>query len=599
MRWPSRSKSSAAPARRRRARRRPRSARAARARSGSRHLGEVAESAASRCGSAAPPRRRRGRRCSGSRPTWARRASRRRRAARAAALASIGATGGMTGRSTRASLPRPTRLEPVPGRPTPAGSRPRPPRPPRRAARASWARRTSSSTPTSPRPTSATGPAGSSAGRPRSCARASTDRGRRGPGRVHGGGRRGRAAGRQHGPRGRVGAAGRRGGAEHPPARRRRTRSTSSPRQVTVGAGATLARVRTRPRAAGLDVGVDLGGARLRHDRRHGGHERRRPAGVAPRADAPPGRGRRGRAGRRPRRVAPRRAAQGQHGLRPRRGCCAGARARSPWSPRCACASCPVLAHRATALARPWRAGPTPWRSSAGLRRRAARRSRWWRRSTASAVDLVADAFGVRSPFAPRARRAVLVECADVRDPLDELAAALADRAEVVDAALADRPARRAGLWAVRERCTDAVATLGVPTKLDVTLPAAELAGVRRRRARGRGGRRARRARVVVFGHVGDGNLHVNVVARPGAGGGGPPGADPGADVHERDHDGRVRRGGPPGRIDLGRARHRHGQAGPSPPRAQRRGARGVPRHPRPRSTPRARSTRTCSPRRA
>jgi FAD/FMN-containing dehydrogenase len=70
-------------------------------------------------------------------------------------------------------------------------------------------------------------------------------------------------------------------------------------------------------------------------------------------------------------------------------------------------------------------------------------------------------------------------------------------------------------LWAYRERHTEAIATLGVPHKLDVTLPSdslAAFAGVVRSEIQDALGHEQRAARVVLFGHVGDGNVHVNVI---------------------------------------------------------------------------------------
>jgi FAD/FMN-containing dehydrogenase len=71
----------------------------------------------------------------------------------------------------------------------------------------------------------------------------------------------------------------------------------------------------------------------------------------------------------------------------------------------------------------------------------------------------------------------------------------------------------RAGLWAYRERLTEAIATTGVPHKVDVAVPLArlgafraELDGVVRDAAGGTG------CAVLVFGHIAVGNLHVNVV---------------------------------------------------------------------------------------
>jgi FAD/FMN-containing dehydrogenase len=80
---------------------------------------------------------------------------------------------------------------------------------------------------------------------------------------------------------------------------------------------------------------------------------------------------------------------------------------------------------------------------------------------------------------------------------------------------VADDAAGRGRLWAYRERHTEAIATLGVAHKLDVTLPLQQLAGfagaVKLAVAAALRSDGAK-ARVVLFGHVGDGNMHVNVI---------------------------------------------------------------------------------------
>jgi FAD/FMN-containing dehydrogenase len=87
---------------------------------------------------------------------------------------------------------------------------------------------------------------------------------------------------------------------------------------------------------------------------------------------------------------------------------------------------------------------------------------------------------------------------------------ALSD-APVLDAVIAEDAGRRAELWRHREAHTEMVNALGVPHKLDVTLPldglAAFVADVRAAVARV-----APEAVTVLFGHVADGNVHVNVV---------------------------------------------------------------------------------------
>lgn len=134
---------------------------------------------------------------------------------------------------------------------------------------------------------------------------------------------------------------------------------------------------------------------------------------------------------------------------------------------------------------------------------------------TAEGLDLVCAHAGLEAPFAARKPVYLLVEATGRGDVLSGLADALAD-APVDDAAtaVADDDAGAARLWAYRERHTEAVSALGVPHKLDVTLPLGELAAfepaVRQVVADAWPG-----ATTVLFGHVGDGNLHVNVVGPP------------------------------------------------------------------------------------
>jgi FAD/FMN-containing dehydrogenase len=104
----------------------------------------------------------------------------------------------------------------------------------------------------------------------------------------------------------------------------------------------------------------------------------------------------------------------------------------------------------------------------------------------------------------------VLLEAMDHRDPTDALAVTLEQHAGVRDVAVARDRSRREQLWSYRELHTLAINTLGPPHKLDVTLPLGSLAqfidavptavtSV------------APTAAVWLFGHVGDGNVHVNV----------------------------------------------------------------------------------------
>ena len=124
-------------------------------------------------------------------------------------------------------------------------------------------------------------------------------------------------------------------------------------------------------------------------------------------------------------------------------------------------------------------------------------------------LELVLEHQQRESPIRDRSPFYVLAECAAQSDPTDELAAALQD-AGIEDALIADDTASRRGLWTLREGHTDAINAAGVPHKLDVGVPLRELdrfidavPGVVEQ---------AGAERVILFGHLGDGNVHVNVL---------------------------------------------------------------------------------------
>ena len=132
----------------------------------------------------------------------------------------------------------------------------------------------------------------------------------------------------------------------------------------------------------------------------------------------------------------------------------------------------------------------------------------------AEGLELVTRHLGVPSPFGRVPPVAVLLECRAADDPLEELAGALdatAGDAEVV--AAADTADRRR-LWTLREAHAEAIAGLGIPHKLDVWVPDAAL-GAFVERAGPAVAQVWPGARTIVFGHVGVGNLHVNVVGPP------------------------------------------------------------------------------------
>ena len=131
-------------------------------------------------------------------------------------------------------------------------------------------------------------------------------------------------------------------------------------------------------------------------------------------------------------------------------------------------------------------------------------------------LDLVCAHTGLSPPLARRFGAYLLVESAGSDDGVMEDLAGFVLRLGLDDdasAVAADGPAR-GQLWSYRERHTEVVNTLGVPHKLDVTLPLERLAAFEMA-VRQRAVAVAPGATVVIWGHLGDGNLHVNVVGPP------------------------------------------------------------------------------------
>jgi FAD/FMN-containing dehydrogenase len=122
---------------------------------------------------------------------------------------------------------------------------------------------------------------------------------------------------------------------------------------------------------------------------------------------------------------------------------------------------------------------------------------------------------GGERPFRQQHPAYVLVEVEGATDPTDELAAAIeAAPAQPRDVVIASDESSRQRLWRLRERHTEAVNAEGIPHKLDVAVPVSRLASYASQ-AKEAVRDAAPDASVYLYGHVGDGNLHVNVVGPP------------------------------------------------------------------------------------
>ena len=124
-------------------------------------------------------------------------------------------------------------------------------------------------------------------------------------------------------------------------------------------------------------------------------------------------------------------------------------------------------------------------------------------------LDLVSSFRRISIPTGP-CGAALLVESAADVDPAPGLAAALGRCDGVGEVAVASRRTEREHLWLFRDEITTALAGMGDVAKFDVSLPPAALATFCDR-VRTTTMALTTRPSVWLFGHVCDGNLHVNI----------------------------------------------------------------------------------------
>ena len=133
------------------------------------------------------------------------------------------------------------------------------------------------------------------------------------------------------------------------------------------------------------------------------------------------------------------------------------------------------------------------------------------------AVDLAVNHIpGVTDPLGTPYPAYVLCEVSTPReDPslrnlLEQALAAGMERGAVLDATLADSIGQRAVFWKLRESVPEAQRHEGASIKHDVSVPVAALPEFLRKASAAAAGV-APLARLVAYGHVGDGNLHFNL----------------------------------------------------------------------------------------
>jgi FAD/FMN-containing dehydrogenase len=132
---------------------------------------------------------------------------------------------------------------------------------------------------------------------------------------------------------------------------------------------------------------------------------------------------------------------------------------------------------------------------------------------TRTGLEILVAHAGLAPPWPVPSPAYLLLEAAGP-GAFGDLAAVIGDRRAAVGESAADR----ARLWSYRERHPEAAGFLGVPVKLDVSVPAAQWVRLASSAAAvvaevdpG--------AQVVTFGHVADGNVHVNIVPAAAADG--------------------------------------------------------------------------------
>ena len=117
----------------------------------------------------------------------------------------------------------------------------------------------------------------------------------------------------------------------------------------------------------------------------------------------------------------------------------------------------------------------------------------------------------LKAPFDAPSSHYVLLEVEQVDGPLEDWLQTLFDGGLVTDGTLAQNSGQARQLWAYREAISESLSATGLPHKNDIALPIAKLhafcAGLEVLL-----GNSYAQWELCLFGHIGDGNLHVNIM---------------------------------------------------------------------------------------